>query len=96
MDLGYCIGINGIIFSPKDAPVPGWKLELEEAIKQCPLNKVLIETDCPYLIPPQEFGLRNEPVFVKHVAQRIAELKEVSFGEVVNQTAQTAKTLFGI
>jgi TatD DNase family protein len=85
--LGYYIGINGIIF----------KLPfLEEVIKKCPLDRILIETDCPYLTPPQEGGKRNEPIFIKHVIQKIAELKGVSIEEVEQQTTQNAKTLFQI
>lgn len=85
--LGYCIGFNGIIF----------KLNfLEEAIKQCPLDRILVETDCPYLTPTQEGDKRNEPIFIKHVIQKIAELKGVTTEEVENQTTQNAKNLFNI
>jgi TatD DNase family protein len=57
----------------------------------------MIETDCPYLTPPAEGkDKRNEPIFVKYVAQRIAELREISFDEVASATTANAKKLFKI
>jgi len=87
LKLGFYIGINGIIF----------KLDLDEVIKECPLDKILTETDCPYLTPPAEGkDKRNEPVFVKHVIQKIADIKQISFDEVASATSQNAKDLFKI
>ena len=86
IDLGFHIGINGIID----------KLDLTEVIKNVPLEKLLVETDCPYLTPKAEGEKRNEPIFVKHVIQKIADLKGISFDEVANQTTQNAKELFKI
>ena len=84
--LGFYIGLNGIIF----------KLDLDKVIKECPLDKILVETDCPYLTPPQEGDKRNEPIFVKHVIKRLAELKGISFQEVAGKTTENAKKLFRI
>lgn len=87
IDLGFYLGINGIIF----------KLDLDEIIKKTPLDKILVETDCPYLTPPAEGkDKRNEPIFVKHVIQKIADLKGITFNEVAEATAQNAKKLFNI
>lgn len=88
LELGFCIGLNGIIF----------KLDLDEVIKKAPLDKLLIETDCPYLTPPKAGGkeTRNEPIFVKYVAEKIAELKGTSFDEVASATTANAKKLFKI
>ncbi|MGA2418150.1 MAG: TatD family hydrolase [Candidatus Staskawiczbacteria bacterium] len=86
LDLGFYLGINGIIF----------KLDLDEVIKNCPLDKILVETDCPYLTPPQENGKRNEPIFVKHVIQKIADLRGITFDEVASATTENAKKLFNI
>lgn len=88
VDLGFYIGFNGIIF----------KLDLDSVIRECPLDKILIETDCPYLTPPKAGPkeMRNEPIFVKYVAERIAELKGISFQEVAEITTQNAKNLFKI
>ena len=84
MDLGFYLGINGIIF----------KMDLDEVIKNAPLDKILVETDCPYLTPPEAGAGRNEPIFVKHVIQKIADLKGISFGEVAQATTENAKKLF--
>lgn len=87
LDLGFYLGINGIIF----------KFDIEETIKKAPLERLLVETDCPYLTPPAEGkDTRNEPIFVKHVIQKIADIKGMSFKEVADQTAQNAKKLFRI
>ena len=85
LDMGFYLGFNGIIF----------KLNLKEVIKNAPLDKILIETDCPYLTPPQEEG-RNKPLFVKYVAQEIARIKEISFQKIAEATTENAKRLFGI
>ena len=84
MDMGFYLGFNGIIF----------KLDLDEIIKKTPLNKILIETDCPYLSPPQFEDKRNEPLCVEYVARRIAEIKNVSFEEVAEKTTENAVKLF--
>jgi len=86
MTLGFFIGLNGIIF----------KLDLGEVIKNCPLDKILVETDCPYLTPPMAPEKRNEPVFIKYVVQKIADLKGVNFDEIAKATTQNAKKLFKI
>lgn len=86
LNLGLYIGFNGIIF----------KLDLDEAIKQCPLDRMLLETDCPYLTPPQEGDKRNEPFFIKHAANRIAELKGLSYEEILKANANNANQLFSL
>jgi TatD DNase family protein len=86
IDLGFHIGINGIIF----------KFNIDEVIKNCPLEKIMVETDCPYLTPAPEGNKRNEPVFIRHTIQKIAELKNVSFDEVSQITTQNARRLFNI
>jgi len=86
IEMGYYIGINGIIF----------KFDIDEVIKNISLDKILVETDCPYLAPPQQKGKRNEPIFISHTIQKISELKGVSFDEVVEVTTQNAKSLFKI
>jgi TatD DNase family protein len=84
--LGWFIGYNGIIF----------KLNLENVIKETPLDRILLETDSPYLTPPQAGAERNEPIYVKYVAEKIAEIKQVSFEEVARQTTENAKRVFGL
>lgn len=96
LNLGFYIGINGIIFSALGGSASGGKMPLDEVIKKCPLDKILVETDCPYLTPPQEGNKRNEPIFVKHVIQKIADLKALSFEEITEKTTRNAKDLFKI
>jgi len=86
LDLGFYLGINGVIF----------KQNLDEVIKNVPLDKILLETDCPFLTPPMAENKRNEPIFVKYVAEKVAELKGISFEEVASATTENAKALFGI
>jgi len=86
LDLGFFLGINGIMY----------KLNLEEVIEKTPLDRLLIETDCPYLTPPQAGVERNEPRFVKYVAEDIAKIKGISLEEVVETTTKNAQILFGI
>ena len=86
INLGFYIGINGIID----------KLDLDDVVKNVPLDKVVVETDCPYLTPKAEGEKRNEPIFVKHVIQKIAELRGLSFDEVASATTSNAKKLFNI
>lgn len=83
LEAGFFLGFNGIIF----------KLDLDEIIKKTPLEKILIETDCPYLTPPETEG-RNEPVYVKYVAEKIAKIKKKSYGEISKITAENAVNLF--
>lgn len=86
LDLGFYIGFNGIIF----------KLDLAEAIKKCPMEKILVETDCPYLTPPEQGNKRNEPIFIKYIIQKIAEIKNISYKEIAEKTFLNAKRLFNL
>jgi TatD DNase family protein len=86
IELGFYLGINGIID----------KLDLLEVIENVPIEKILTETDCPYLTPKAEGDKRNEPIFVKHVIQKIADIKKISFEQVCEKTTQNAKELFNI
>lgn len=67
---------------------------LREAAKVLPLEKIVLETDCPFLPSQTNRGKRNEPATVKDIAQLIADLKGVSFEEVASQTTQSAKKIF--
>ena len=85
MEMGFHLSFNGIIF----------KMNLDDVIKKIPLKNILIETDCPYLTPPPMTG-RNEPIYVKYMAEKIAKIKNLSYEEVVAVTTQNAKGLFKI
>lgn len=70
--------------------------DLHNIVKALPLEKMMIETDAPYLTPEPFRGKRNEPKFVKYVAEKIAELKGVSYTQVAEVTTNTARDLFKI
>ena len=82
-----------VTFPPRKGETVG---AYDEIIKNIPLEKILIETDCPYVAPVPHRGKRNEPQYVKYVAQKIAEIRGLSFDEVAEQTTKNAKNLFKI
>lgn len=86
---GFYLGFTGIITFPNIG-------ELTQVVKAVPLNRILTETDCPYLAPQEVRGQRNEPRYVEHVARKIAEIKKVEYDEVINAIEENARDLFGI
>ncbi|ABV75313.1 Putative deoxyribonuclease, hydrolase [Rickettsia akari str. Hartford] len=87
LDIGLYISMSGII-TFKNAT------DLQEIVKYIPLDRLLIETDSPYLAPTPMRGKQNEPAFVRYVAEKVAELKNITSKEVANVTTQNFKTLF--
>lgn len=87
LDLGMHISMSGVVTFKK-------AFEVHEVAKQAPFDKLLVETDAPYLAPVPFRGKRNEPAYVKYVAEKIAELRECSYQEVATQTAENAEKLF--
>ncbi|MDN3682323.1 YchF/TatD family DNA exonuclease [Vibrio tapetis subsp. quintayensis] len=87
MDLGFYISISGIV-TFKAA------VELKEVVKALPLERLLIETDSPYLAPVPHRGKENQPAYVVEVAQYIAQLKGESLGRVAEQTTKNFQNLF--
>ena len=71
-----------------------WRLD--EAIRETPLDRLLLETDGPYLAPVPHRGKRNEPAFVRHVAERIAQVRGLPVEELIAVTGQNAKRVFGL
>lgn len=90
LDLGFYIGLTGIVTYKNCGQ------DLLEVVEKTPLEKILIETDSPYLTPEPHRGERCEPWYVKFTAQKIAEIKKISLEEVIGQTTQNAKKLFRI
>jgi len=98
---GFLIGLNGIITFPpssrhsgtSEGQVPN---QYDELIKALPLGKILIETDAPYLAPVPHRGKRNEPLWVKYVAEKIAQVKNISPEEVGRITTQSTCELFNL
>lgn len=94
LDLGFYIGFNGIItFLPAGRQAHG---QYDEVVHYVPLDRILLETDAPYLTPSPYRGSRNEPLYVREVANKIAELKNFSIEKVAEQTTANCKKLFGI
>lgn len=87
IDLGFYISFSGII-TFKNA------VDLVEVVKVVPLDKMLIETDAPYLAPVPFRGKQNEPKYVKYVAEKIAEIKGLSFDTVASATSENFNALF--
>lgn len=87
LEMGLLIGFTGIITFTKDQ-------QLLDAVKNIPLDKILIETDSPYLTPEAHRGERNEPAYVVEVAKKIAEIKKIPLKDVETQTTQNAIDLF--
>ena len=67
---------------------------LENVVKETPLDRMMLETDSPYLAPTPHRGKRNEPFYVKEVANKVAELKNLSVEDVVKQTTRSAELFF--
>jgi TatD DNase family protein len=69
---------------------------LRDVAKEVPLDRLLVETDCPYLAPQPVRGKRNEPAYVAHTAALLAEVKGISVAEIEEATTNNAKALFGL
>lgn len=89
IDMNFYISLGGPV-TFKNAKMP------KEVAKEIPLDKLLIETDAPYLAPHPYRGKRNEPSYVPLVAEEIARLKEISVEEVAKQTTANAKKIFAM
>jgi TatD DNase family protein len=89
MEMNFYISLGGPV-TFKNAKKP------KEVAKEVPLDKLLIETDCPYLAPHPYRGKRNEPAYVRLVAEQIAELKGISLADVAKKTTENAKKIFDI
>jgi TatD DNase family protein len=89
LDLGFYISFSGVV-TFKNAT------EVRESAKIVPQERLLIETDCPFLAPVPKRGKRNEPAYVLYVAERLANLRDVPVEIIAAQTTKNACELFGI
>ena len=87
LELGFYLAFGGVATFPKAT-------EIREAARIAPLDRLLIETDSPYLAPVPHRGKRNEPAFVAHVAKMIAEIRGMSVDELAAATTQNFEHLF--
>jgi TatD DNase family protein len=85
LNLGFLISFTGVItFAHYEG----------EALAKVPLNKIMVETDCPYLTPEPHRGKRNEPAYVEFVAREVARVKNETYEEVARVTTENARLLF--
>lgn len=86
---GLFLGITGIVTYPNAEA-------LREIVRVAPLDRLLLETDAPFLAPQSRRGKRNEPAYLREIAEMIAELKGLTAAEIERRTDDNARTLFGI
>ncbi len=84
---GYYLGIGGPVTFTNNKKLP-------PVVEEYPLEWLVLETDCPYLTPTPHRGKRNEPSYVKLVAERVAELRGMTLGEIASRTWESAHNLF--
>lgn len=88
LDLGLYLGIGGVLTYKKAG--------LDEVLKQLDLDRIVLETDSPYLAPVPMRGKRNESAFILHVAEKLAEVKGMTLEEIADITHRNAKQLFRV
>ena len=89
IDLGAYFSLSGII-TFKDS------LELQNTARSIPLDKLLIETDSPFLAPVPKRGFSNEPSYIKYTAMKLAEIKNISFNKIIDYTSKNFLNLFSL
>lgn len=89
MDMGFYIGIGGVV-TFKNAK------KLKEVAEYVPLDRILLETDCPYMAPEPHRGKRNSSLYIPHIAEKIAEIKGITPEEVIEKTYENAKKMYRI
>lgn len=89
LGLGLYISLSGAV-TFKNAP------KLWEVARECPIDRLLIETDCPYIAPSPMRGKRNEPAFVRYTALRVAELRGMTLKTLAQATTENGRRLFCI
>lgn len=88
IDIGFFIGLGGVVTFKNSGK------ELRNAVKQIPLEKIVLETDSPYLAPHPHRGKRNNSSLLPLIARKIADVKDITFDEVAVQTTKNAEKLF--
>lgn len=88
LGMGFYIGVDGPVTYKASE-------KLRRVVEVCPLDRLLVETDCPYLTPVPHRGKRNEPAYVRFVAEEVARIKGVALEELASRTSENARRLFG-
>ena len=86
IEMGFYLGIGGVVTFKNG--------KIDQFLGEIPLEKIVLETDCPYLTPVPFRGKRNEPIYTKYVAEEIARIKEISVEEVIKVTTENAKRIY--
>lgn len=89
VDLGFYISFSGVVSYPRND-------EIRAAARACPADRLLVETDCPFLAPQGNRGKRNEPAFVRDVLECVAELRGEPLEDLARTTSENASRLFGL
>ena len=89
MDLGMSISFSGVVTFKK-------ALDIQKAAQHLPLEKILVETDAPYLAPVPKRGRLNHPAYTRYVVEKIAELRQLSLEEVAATTYANSLRIFGL
>ena len=87
--MGWYISFSGVLTFKNAARLP-------EVAKEVPLDRMLLETDCPYLAPHPKRGERNSSVLMRYTALRLAEIKELPYSEICRLTTENAKRIYGL
>ncbi|MBU1292334.1 TatD family hydrolase [Patescibacteria group bacterium] len=87
LEIGFYLSFNGLITYARD---------YDKVIEKMPLDRILLETDAPYLTPEPHRDRRNDPINLKYIAEKIAEIKKIKFKDVAKQTTKNARDLFRI
>lgn len=90
-----CLAFEGFLLSFA-GPLTRAGNELPEVAQMAPLSRILVETDSPYLVPKPVQARRNEPLFVKHTAEKLAQLRGMTLEEIARATTANAERLFGL
>lgn len=86
--MGLHLGIGGVVTFKNGG--------VDKTVKELPLNRMVLETDAPYLAPTPKRGKRNEPAFMRFTAEKLATIFDVSVQEIAEKTSNTARSLFKI
>jgi TatD DNase family protein len=89
LDLGFYLSFSGILTFKNAEP-------LREVARKVPMDRLLVETDSPYLAPVPYRGKRNEPAFVRAVAETLARVRGMEVAEVIEVTGRNTRALFGV
>jgi len=87
LELGFSFSFGGVITFARD---------YDGVVNYIPIEKIVLETDAPYVAPTPYRGKRNEPLYVEEVAKKLAEIKGIPFDEIASKTTENAKSIFGL